>query len=72
MKPGAVVEHHSEEVVFILAAGAADAAAVLAADIDGVAQGHLGEARTAGPASIEILDQDTVVLMDAGDARVVN
>src|SRR5579859_6823887 len=72
VEPGAVIELHAEEVLFVSAVGARDAAAVLAADIKRVAEGQFGYACAARSVRIVIFHLDTVVFVDARHPRVVD
>src|SRR3984957_4176911 len=72
MEPSTIVEHHAEEVLLVLSARAGDAAAVLAADIDRIAECHLGDAVPPFAVPVIVFPQDPIVLVNALPSRPVD
>src|SRR5580692_9526641 len=72
MEPGTIVEHHAEKILFVLSAGAGDAAAVFAADIDGIAECHSGYAVPAFTVCVIVFHFDAIVLVNTLDPRPVD
>src|ERR1700678_2469435 len=72
MEPGAVIEHHAEEVLLVLSAGTGDAAAVFAADIDCIAERHFRYAVPALTVGVIVFHLDAVVLVNTLHPRPVD